>query len=361
MTNRTWMLLLVSISMIIWGCSKDETGAPSPTPNTPNPTDNSWLIAQSEVFDGGPGKDGIPSVDDPAFVPASQIDYMTAGDLIIGIQLNGMIKGYTHPVLDWHEIVNDRVGGTPIALTYCPLTGTGSAWSRSIKGEETTFGVSGLLYRNNLIPYDRNTDSNWSQMRLECVQGDLKSTRIETYPVVEMPWETWSIMFPNEPVITTETGFSRNYNRYPYGDYKENDDNIIFPIGDDDDRLPAKERVLSVILLDKSKVYTFAQFEDGLRVIHDEFEGLDVLIVGSKPHNFMMAFANNTALGRLTFKALDISAGGVILEDQLGNQWNIFGQAVSGPDAGMSLGHIDAMMGYWFSFGAFYEPEIYGG
>lgn len=354
------ILVVATILLTIWCCS-DDAAAPPGTGgggNTSQP-DNAWLIAQGEVFDGGPGKDGIPSVDNPSFLPASQIPDMSDEDLIIGVAITGAIKGYTHSVLDWHEIVNDRVGGTPISLTYCPLTGTGSAWNRAINGKETTFGVSGLLYRNNLIPYDRETDSNWSQLRLQCVHGSLKSTRVETYPVVEMSWETWKTMFPNEAVITTETGFSRNYDRYPYGDYKVNNNSILFPLGDDDSRLPAKERVLSLIVQEKSRVYTFDNFPDGLTILSDSFMGLDVVVVGSEPDNFMVVYANNSVLGKLSFKPLEVGTGGVIMEDELGNRWNIFGQAVSGPNQGASLGHVDAMMGYWFSFGSFYDPEIF--
>ncbi|NND09297.1 MAG: DUF3179 domain-containing protein [Saprospiraceae bacterium] len=355
------IMIVTTLLFTFWCCSSDD-----PVPSTSgggggntNQQDNGWLIDQGEVFDGGPGKDGIPSVDKPIFLPTNQITYMSDHDLINGVSIGGAIKGYTHPVLDWHEIVNDRVGGTPISLTYCPLTGTGSAWNRLVDGKETTFGVSGLLYRNNLIPYDRETDSNWSQLRLQCVQGALKSTQVETYLVAEMSWKTWQTMFPNENVITTETGFARNYGRYPYGDYKVNNNNILFPLGDSDNRLPFKERVLSLIIMEKSRVYTFNHFEDGLNIINDTFMGVDVVVVGSKPDNFMIVYGNNSPLGKLDFKALDVSEGGVIMEDDLGNRWNIFGQAVSGPNEGMSLGRVDAMMGYWFSFGSFYDPEIF--
>ena len=88
-----------------------------------------------------------------------------------------------------------------MAITYCPLTGTGIGWNRVISGNTTTFGVSGLLFNTNLIPYDRSTDSNWSQMKLECVNGQLLGETIPTFHVVETTWKTWKTMYPNTMVV----------------------------------------------------------------------------------------------------------------------------------------------------------------
>ena len=358
MKNHITFIALAVVAVIIMGCRDEQIEPSLPSGGTPGNTDQSWLIEESEVFDGGPGKDGIPSVDNPVFLPTSDIDYMLEEDLILAFHVAGETKGYTHPILDWHEIVNDRIGGKEMAITYCPLTGTGSAWSREVGGKITTFGVSGLLYRNNLIPYDRDSDSNWSQIRLQCVQGSLKSTKVETFPMIEMPWRTWKKMFPREAVLSRETGFSRNYGRYPYGGYRTNNQ-LLFPVGNDDDRLPRKQRVLSVIIDEESKVYTFDSFRDGVTVFKDEFQDRSMVIVGSEPDNFIIAYELPGSLKDLEFQALDIAEGGNIIQDNQGSTWNIFGTATDGPSAGMQLGSIDMCIGYWFSFGAFYDPEIY--
>ena len=165
-----------------------------------------WAIPSCEVFDGGPGKDGIPSVDEPQFSFTNTIDFLSGEDLVVGVYENGTYKAYPHPILDWHEIVNDNIGGRPLAITYCPLTGTAIGWERAIDGEVTTFGVSGLLYNTNLIPYDRKTDTNWSQIFLKGINGELNERSIETYPVIETSWETWQMLFPNASVMNTNTG-----------------------------------------------------------------------------------------------------------------------------------------------------------
>ena len=119
----------------------------------------SWLIPVNEVFGGGPGKDGIPAISNPKFKPDSTITFLSDDDLVIGVKFEGQLRTYAHLILDWHEIVNDNLGQRYFALTYCPLTGSAIAWDRNLGGEVTTFGVSGLLYNTNLIPYDRATDS----------------------------------------------------------------------------------------------------------------------------------------------------------------------------------------------------------
>jgi len=359
-TPFSTLVKIYLVACMTFSCRSGDDVVPDTNPSGGNGTptqDDTWLVSQNEVLDGGPGKDGIPSIDNPKFVTSTDINFMEDEELVLAMNINGEIKGYTHPVLDWHEIVNDEIGGEKIAIVYCPLTGTGIGWNRLINGVPTTFGVSGLIYRNNIIPYDRGTGSNWSQLRLECIQGNLKGEIPETHPMVEMPWKVWKQMFPNEKVLSTETGFDRNYDIYPYGKYRRDNDIILYPLGRNDLRLAEKERVLSVFINGKSRVYRFRSFKDGLTVIHDKYEGVDMVVIGSEPDNFMMAFINKKAD---IFTPLQISRGGEVMSDARGNIYNIFGEIVSGPNQGMKLEKPNLCIGYWFSFGAFYVPDIFG-
>jgi len=119
-----------------------------------------WLIPTDQVFDGGPGRDGIPSVDNPQFTNVNDAPYLLDNDLVIGFKIGGTIRAYPHPILDWHEIVNDDISGQKTAITYCPLTGSAIAWKRNGVVSNSAFGVSGLLFNSNLIPYDRGSSSN---------------------------------------------------------------------------------------------------------------------------------------------------------------------------------------------------------
>ena len=324
------LFLLLPIFLLIFSNCRD---------NSVSSTE--WSIPSSEVFDGGPGKDGIPSVDDPKFRAASETTYLGDNDLVLGIQIGNDIRAYSHPVLDWHEIVNDEIDGVPVAITYCPLTGTGIGWDRTIDGDVTEFGVSGLLYNSNLIPYDRKTDSNWSQMANECVNGELLNTPIQTHLMVETSWKTWKEMFPNSQVLTTDTGKNRNYGTYPYGSYRTSG-NLNFPISISDNRLHIKERVLGVLVNGKAKAYQFEKFEgNDISVIEDTFEGKDLVIVGSEDKNFLVAFERDFNGSLRTFTPLQNELPAV-MQDEVGNKYDFFGKVLEGPDANqvLSLIHI---------------------
>ena len=318
-----------------------------------------WLIPINEVRDGGPGKDGIPALGNPEMVEAGAISYLDSSDLIIGFQLGKDVRAYPHKILDWHEIINDVVSGTPIAITYCPLTGTGIGWDRNINGQITSFGVSGLLYNTNLIPYDRATDSNWSQIGLQSVNGPMIGTDVNTFQVFETTWYTWKKMFPDTRVVSLNTGHSRNYQRYPYGNYRT-EQGLIFSVSVNDERLPQKERVHGIIVDTNVKAYQFKNF-GSFRIIEDEFQGEQLIIIGSEDKNFIVSFYSTMLNGEpIQFEMADSIMDGVILKDQFGNRWSIFGTAISGPNTGKQLEATNSFMGMWFSWAPFYgNPEIY--
>lgn len=218
-----------------------------------------WLVPKNEVRSGGVGRDGIPAISNPNFDLARDVDFLDRADLVVGITNGTQSKAYPHNVLDWHEIVNDQMDEQFYSLIYCPLTGTATAWNRTINNKTTTFGVSGLLYNTNIVPYDRETQSNWSQLFDLSIFGELAGTRPENYTVLETKWETWIKMYPDSKVVNYKTGFSRSYGVYPYGDYKT-EEYLIFPVKYPDERLFAKERVHCVVVNGTARVYQFKYF-----------------------------------------------------------------------------------------------------
>ncbi|MCP4580996.1 MAG: DUF3179 domain-containing protein [candidate division Zixibacteria bacterium] len=320
-----------------------------------------WLIPPGEVFEGGPGKDGIPALLTPPLATAREAIFLNDQSLVIGIKIGDVTRAYPHIILDWHEIINDEIGDELFSITYCPLTGSGIAWNRFLNGQENTFGVSGLLYNSNLIPYDRLTDSYWSQMKNLSVNGVLMGQTSETYPIVETTWETWEQMYPETRVVSTRTGYSRNYGVYPYGQYRTNDDNLLYPIANDDTRLPRKERIHGIIVEDRTKAYRIGSFSAEITAINDTFNGLLLVIAGSSSKNLVVSFKRQLANGTvLTFEPLQDQLPAIIIDNE-GTSWDIFGNGISGPRTGENLEAAAAYNAYWFAWGAFYpETEIYG-
>ena len=363
-------IVLLSMVLINWSCSQDNDISPTGTPTPTATGSDDWLIPQNEVRDGGPGKDGIPSIENPNFSRIEAINFLGEQDLVIIVESGDDVKAYPHPILDWHEIVNDEIVASvngqfitnaSLSLTYCPLTGTAIGWDSNIGGTKTSFGVSGLLYNSNLIPYDRATDSYWSQMEHKCVKGDLVGTEINTFHVLEMSFSTLKETYPDAQVMNTSTGFNRDYQRYPYGDYRTNNNNIIFPVSNLDSRVSSKERVLGVVVDEAVMTYRFTSFSDQpVNVVQNTFNGKDLVVFGSRSKNFLTAYENKLADGTvLTFEAVQ-DALPIVAQDNEGNQWDIFGKAVAGPRTGEALPSVLNYIGYWFSWATFNEGlEIY--
>ena len=251
------------------------------------------------------------------------------------------------------------------ALTYCPLTGTALNWNREINGNVTTYGVSGLLYNSNLMPYDRESNSTWSQLELQCVNGELIGQRAEILPHFETTFETAKLFFPNARVLNRTTGANRDYDRYPYGDYQSSSA-TLFPISEQDNRIFAKERVFGIINESDAKVYRFDNFiGDDIILLEDTWKDQQFIIIGSKDKNFITAFYRKNENGAMLDLTL-IDRGGAaseyltIMKDQFGNEYDILGNVVVGPDKESRLNQPASFIGYWFSFPAFYnEVEVF--
>ena len=356
-------IIYVLASVLIMACSNGNTNDTILPDNDTNGNNSNnggnsgnWSIPISEVKDGGPGKDGIPSIDNPKFLNANEIDFLNDDDLVIGTISGNVVKAYPHLILDWHEILNDKINNEFVTINYCPLTGTAFGWKSMANSTKSTFGVSGLLYNSNLILYDRNTDSNWSQIKLECVNGELIGDKPELTNIIETNWKTWKFLYPNSKVLSTETSFSRNYDKYPYGDYKTNQGYFIFRPSIINNDLPNKERIYAIIDDDQSTVYQFSSFQNG-HVVKDTFKDKQYLVVGNE--HIIKAFNLNNTHADLTF-SYNISTPGSFFKDTQGNKWSVFGEAIDGPRKGEKLVPAKSVVSFWFAIAAFYpNPKIY--
>jgi hypothetical protein len=215
-------------------------------------------IAIEEIMQGGPPRDGIPAIDHPMFIMASDADYLNDTDRVLGIYRNGIAKAYPISILNWHEIVNDRIGREPIAITFCPLCGTGMAFEATVGGQVRRFGVSGLLYNSDMLLYDRESESLWSQIGREAISGPLVGTPLRMVPVAHTAWGDWRARYPKSLVLSRRTGHQRDYGRNPYEGY-ERSRKLYFPVAGFDPRYHPKERVIGLEIDGRFKAYPFVE------------------------------------------------------------------------------------------------------
>lgn len=233
---------------------------------------------RDNTVNGGVSKDGIPSIDDPSFADAGDAE-LNDDDPVFGVVGNGEARAYPQYVLVWHEIVNDTIGDQPVAVTYCPLTGTAQGFERG----ETEFGVSGRLVNSNLVMYDRATDSEWPQMLATAIDGPFKGQSLREFRVVWSTWESWRDAYPEMRVLTEETGYTRRYGSDPYGSYSPADgyytsDNTMFSPLVEDDRDHPKEVVIGTRTPEGALAFNKSALLDA-RVLTGEIGGTEHVAV----------------------------------------------------------------------------------
>jgi hypothetical protein len=176
---------------------------------------SSSAIPVDEIMSGGPPRDGIPALTNPAFEPVDDVEWLRPQDRLLALKRGDEAKAYPLRILNWHEIVNDELAGEPIVVTYCPLCGTGMAFDPHVGDQRLEFGVSGLLYNSDVLMYDRQTESLWSQIEREAVTGALRGERLELEPLVHTTWAHWREQNPNGLVLSRDTGHRRDYESDP--------------------------------------------------------------------------------------------------------------------------------------------------
>ncbi len=236
-------------------------------------------IPVDQILPGGPPRNGIPSIDQPVFYPGDmQLDESTR---VLGVIYNGIAKAYPIRIMNYHEIVNDDFDGKKAVITYCPLCGSGIAFVSSINGKNYTFGVSGLLFNSDVLLFDRETNSLWSQLLFKSVAGTQKGVEFEIIVTENTTWGDWQNRYPASVFLSEETGHIRDYSRSPYGNYDTNQA-IYFPVSKESDQYQRKEKVLGIILDGEKKVYPFSELQKSKGDIHDTFNKQNFTIIYNK-------------------------------------------------------------------------------
>jgi hypothetical protein len=332
-------------------------------------------VDYEEFLSGGPPRDGIRSIDDPAFVGIEDASVWLAGnEPVIALEINGDARAYPLQILIWHEIVNDIVGEVPVIVTFCPLCNSALVFDRRLDGETYEFGTSGLLRNSDLVMYDRTTESLWQQFTGEGIVGDLVGKQLTFLPSSLVSYAEFRDAFPEGIVQSRVTGFDRAYGINPYAGYDTYNNplsqggNIALLNKEEDPRLPAAERVVTVSLGDDGIDIAYPlSILSKVSVINDQQGGQDIVVFFSRGTSSALG-AELIAIGedvgatgvydpnldgkKLTFSQVD----DVIVDDQTTSTWNIFGQAINGALAGKSLQPLIHGDHFWFSWAAF-KPE----
>lgn len=316
-----------------------------------------YTVHPSQLRQGCPGgTDCIPSIDEPRFQSTDEANWLEANDLVIGVEVDGTARAYPLRILNVHEVVNDRIAGEPVAVTYCPLCRSGLVFSRRVGGSTLTFGVSGKLLDANLVLYDRQTDTYWSQLSGEAVVGPLVPRELEIRPSTITTWEKWKRAHPETAVLSRNTGIypTDTYGSNPYAGYA-NSSSVGFGVEAVDDRLPPKDLVYGVTVGNASRAYPATTVSE-LGVINDEVGEVPVAVVEDPGDGAVRTFISELENESLRFSVADGE-----LVDQHGDRWSFEGEALEGAREGSHLDEIPTHGVYWFAWSSFHpETGIYG-
>lgn len=315
-----------------------------------------WTVPVNQIAEGE-GSGDIPAINNPQFTQANQVNFLNDSSSIIGVNINGIIRAYPLEIMEWHEVVNDQFDTIPVAITYSTLSGSSVALDRRINNNILDFRVTGLLYNSNTIFNEFSTFTDWSQMLRQGIRGDFSLQPLKEYTIFEMRWDQWKSLFPTSEVLNRNTSYNRPYGTYPYGDYQTDSTQIFFNLPLDIDSLnriyPLKEKVLGVKVGAIVKGYRIDQFaEKEFSIIADEVNGQPIIVIGSDTHQFMVAYSALSNGGEVLTFVLEKQDDEVLLIDNKGQRWTIFGELVDNPR--VKLTQLQSNIAYYFTWATFY-------
>lgn len=290
---------LLVVGILISSCSKDKIPPPSSNPN--NETEAGWLVPDNQLVISTLPPDRIQSIDSPHFEILDN-DNLQDNDIVYVYRLENTVKVYTQRILWDHEIVNDQIGDHYFAMTYCPLTGSALVWDREINGQVTEFGVSGHLFNDNLIPYDRNSSSYWSQMYLQGIKGDHGGENLDSYMLISTTGSTVKKAFPDALVLVDTSSHvcndsicigshHKSSHGNSYSNYKNKAESDYFGI-------------INVEVVNGGNgalLFHYDLFDDSIKIYNTHFRNSKVIIAGSRALEFIIAFNENTNDPNLLF------------------------------------------------------------
>ncbi len=219
-----------------------------------------------QIFSGGPPKDGIPAITGPQMLRVADEATLSAVEPVVVVELQGETpRAYPIRYLTWHEIVNDRIGDVPVAVTFCPLCNSAITFDTRVAGRELEFGVSGKLRFSDMVMYDRNTESWWQQFLGEAIVGELLGTKLTVLPSWMENWESYATRHPDGLVMAQPAGHRRDYGRNPYTNYDRSKTPFLYR----GDPPPHGLRSLSRVVAIDDRAWPLQRLADAGEIVED--------------------------------------------------------------------------------------------
>ena len=346
---RLNVVILAILVFLLSACRSDENLVPNS-----NGTDRDvWLIDKDDIVNWDSERDNIQSIDSNVFNSLNGT-FFAEDEMVFAYHHNGITKLYPVHVLGGHEISNDSIGDHYYSVTYCPITASALTWNREINGSINEFGVSGKLYRNNLVPYDRKTGSHWTQMGSKCVNGDFIGAEAKNHLLLETRLSTIKKAFPDALLLDHQhcVGGVCTDHKFTIADNED-------PEEGEGSVLPPDAKYYGVVKDQSLLLFELGLFDEGLTLFESRFKGMNLLIVGSTDLHYYAAFQVSPDDLYHTYHAVQDEMP-VVVGDSKGNSYDLFGNIVSGPDMGKRLHSPVAYLANTFAWDdMFTDIQIY--
>ncbi|MGH9841414.1 MAG: DUF3179 domain-containing protein [Blastocatellia bacterium] len=307
-------------------------------------------IRIEEIVWGGVKKDGIPALTNPKLIRAEEATYLSDKDLVFGVEINGDARAYPLRIMDWHEMLNDVIGGQPVSLAYCTLCRSGILFDTHVGDRTFTFGSSGLLYRSNKLMYDRETESLWMTIPGEPVSGKLAGSgiKLKKLPLVVTAWSDWRRLHPATRVLSLDTGHKRDYSPgAAYGPYFASPD-LMFPVPSPDPRMKPKEEIFALDIEGQSKAYVLKKLRQ-TPILHDALGGENIVLVTNEKTGAVRAYS----AGKQRFTRRDSL---LVAED--GQEWQVTESSLVNRKTNEQLPRLPGHLAYWFGWASFHPRTL---
>ena len=323
------------------------------------------LVDRERIVFGGVPPDGIPPIDDPRYESVQDVDWLNPDEAVLVAEIDGHARAYPVQIMIWHEIVNDVLGDRPLAVTYCPLCNSGVAFDRRLGDDVLDFGTSGALYQANLVMYDRQTESLWTQFDGRSVVGTRVGDQLDRVPVATVAWREFRDQHPDGTVLARSLTNPKPYGRNPYNAYDQRTTAIPgFFTGEPDGSLAPYERIVGLERNgDAVAVPHRALAEAGTAAV--AVDGTDVSVwhlpgMASPLNDSDVAGGDDIGSTRAYHAEVRGRAtefrrrGDQFIDAATGSTWNFLGEAVDGPMQGERLRPVVHVDTFWFAWATFH-------